>query len=187
MVKPEGEDERNFSSPFLFVAMFSAIKNKVKAFDSLNLRDIFRALFLDDEFTDLIIQLNTYGQLFTQGVNSKGIRLDAIGGPYKPNTIYGVPGQYPGKIDMGLPYDHITLFNKGAFYNSFMTSWLSKGDGAIKINADTSFDGNDGPVDLTVRWGKDIIGLDEDSLSKLRDMARKKIPQIVKSQLRQAA
>ena len=57
-----------------------------------------------------------------------------------------------------------------------------KKDG-IKITANTMKEGDD----LLKQWGKDIIGLSEESLGKLRDFARQRIKKIVITELKQAA
>ncbi len=145
----------------------------------LNVRDVFRLLFLDEEFTDLIIRLNTQGEQTSQliyGVDSKDTNLGDIGGEYSPYTVML-------KKEKGQITDHVTLKDSGAFYSSFKCVWLASGNGAIKITADTIKDGDD----LMDRWGKDILGLDEINLGILRDFARNKITQIIKSKLNQAA
>lgn len=160
--------------------MFSAITNKLNAIESLNMRDMFRQLFLDHEFTDLIIRLNTEGEQTSQliyGVDSNDTDLSDIGGEYSPYTIML-------KKEKGQITDHVTLKDTGAFYRSFRTYWKASGNGAIQIKADTIKEGGD---DLLSRWGRDIVGLNEQNLGVLRDYARTKIKSIVLNQLKQAA
>jgi len=128
----------------------------------------------NDKLKQLIINLNAgkpgstlpTSQLFALGVNSKGIRLENIGGGhpatgiYAPNTIEGVKGQYKGKKELGLPYDRITLYSSGEFYESFKVSVLTKGrDAEIIITADPTKEG----TNLYQDWGEDIIGLTEEN------------------------
>ncbi len=157
----------------------------------LTIKDLFFKLFTDNEFTDYIIYLNTQVQLYQQGVNADGKLLSSVDnspsplrveGGYSENTIKGVYGVFEGKEQLGLPTDHITLFQHGDFYKSFVCKWNSSGNGAIDIKADTIKDG----VDLLARWGQEVIGLDEDSLEKLRIMAKEKIQSMIK-QILQAA
>ena len=172
--------------------MFSALIAKIQAVQSLTVASVFRQLFLDHEFTDYIIFLNTRKQLYEQGINSKDERLDQIqtGGQngrlaegYSYNTIHGVPGKYQGKIAKGQPIDRITLFDTGEFYESFRCRWVAGDDPGIQITANTIKEG----TDLLREWGKDIIGLDDDSIGLLQDMAKKKIREIVRYNLKYAA
>lgn len=156
--------------------MFGAITDKIKLFQSLNIKDVFFELFQDKEFTDLIVRLNTQGEQTSQliyGVNSKDESLESIGGEYSPYTV-------AIKKDKGQITDHVTLKDTGYFYSSFKTYWRDEGDGAIQITADTIKEGGD---DLITRWGKDIIGLDETNLGVLRDYARTKIVSIIQNKI----
>ena len=154
---------------------FQAILNKIDQFNALSLYDVMQKLFADDEFTDYIIFLNTQSQLYDKGVDSTGQRLDAGRNGYAPYTIMV-------KEAKGQPVDRVTLKDTGEFYDSFKTIFLPSGDGAIQITANTIKD----QTDLLVEWGKDIIGLDQDSLELLRDMAKTKLQTIVQS-LKKAA
>ena len=143
-----------------------SLANRVK---SLNINDMIHELSENTEFMDYIIELNTRNQLYDKGVNANGIRLDSIGGEYSTNTIVGVPGRFQGKMELGLPTDRITLFNKGKFYESFITFFNGKD---IVLSADTIKNNWDGAIDLLDRWGKEILGLNEDSLTLLRLKAK---------------
>jgi len=116
-----------------------------------------RVLSEDKTFTDYIIELNTKRQLFDKGIDSTGRKLSDIGGEYAPFTLQ----LHPEKIK-----DRITLFDTGDFYNSFRVYLDSQSD--LKITADTIKDTSD----LIADWGKDILGLTEDSLEKLRLKAK---------------
>ena len=104
-----------------------------------------------------------------KGINSKGESI----GDYSWYTK-------AIKTEKGQPTDRVTLKDTGEFYNSFITYWNDTGNGEIQIDADTIKEGGD---DLLIDWGRDIIGLSEESLSKLRDMARIKLKQIVLEKL----
>lgn len=160
--------------------MFSAITKKTQAVIKLNQRDVFRMLFLDNEFTDLIIRLNTEGEQTSQliyGVNAKGQDLSDIGGEYSPYTK-------ALKREKGQITDHVTLKDTGYFYRSFRAVWRAENNGTILITADTIKEGGD---NLIERWGRDIIGLDDQNLQILIEVARKKTIEIVRYQLKQAA
>jgi len=113
---------------------------------------ILKAILTERQTQEFLIKLNTRDQLFDKGEGSDGVKLEDIGGPYKDNTIYGVPGQYPGKLELGLPIDRITLFQTGEFYESFR---IEINLPYIDIFADDLKDG----VRLTERWGNNILGL----------------------------
>lgn len=135
--------------------------------------DVFYELFLDKEFTDLILRLNTEGEQTSQlihGINRNDESLDDIGGEYSPYTVMI-------KKDKGQITDYVTLKDTVEFYHSFKTYWK---DGAIVITADTIKEGGE---DLIARWGKEIIGLSEDNIGILREYAKTKIVGIVKTKL----
>lgn len=156
--------------------MFESLKKKVneikEVFDPV---ELLYELFLDPEFTDLIIRLNTEGEQTSQliyGVNSKGKQLDEVGGEYSPYTVMI-------KKEKGQITDHVTLKDTGTFYKSFKTYWDEQAK-EIVITADTIKEGGDNLID---RWGREIIGLDEQNIGVLRDYARNKIPLLVKRKL----
>lgn len=107
-----------------------------------------------------ILNLNKQDQLFNKGINSENVSLESIGGSYSDNTIYGT-NQYPGKLELGLPIDRITLFNTGGFYYSFKLFFTSN---EFKIEANPDKDG----LNLFTEWGKEVLGLTEDSINKLK-------------------
>ena len=76
---------------------------------NLNASDIFFMTINDSEVRGFIASLNTSVQLFEEGVDSTGKRLDQIKGPYAPSTV-------AKKRREGLPVDRITLFDTGRFY-----------------------------------------------------------------------
>ena len=101
-----------------------------------------------------VVDLNTQGQLY-QGVNSEGIELESIGGEYSPITKW-LKGQE------GLPFDRVTLYDTGEFYESFTIIPDREG---ITIQADTMKDGED----LQSRWGTSLLGLTDESTRLLAE------------------
>lgn len=128
-----------------------SLANRVK---SLNINDMIHELSENTEFMDYIIELNTKNQLYDKGVNSLNVSI----GEYSPKTK-GI------KQEQGQPFDRVTLNDTGAFYESFITYFNGK-DIVISANVikDTS--------DLISDWGKEILGLNEDSLTLLRLKAK---------------
>jgi hypothetical protein len=93
------------------------------------------------------------GQLFLEGVDSKGRPLGSIGGEYSDFTI-------SVKEATGLPFDRVTLYQEGDFYKTWK---FIQHDDSFILRADTIKDGKD----LRERWGDDIIGLTNESISEL--------------------
>lgn len=118
---------------------------------SLSVHDMLHELSEHKDFMDFIIELNTKNQLYEMGVNSKGESI----GDYSIKTI-GI------KEEKGQITDHVTLNDTGAFYESFSVVLNSSFDFEISANVikDTS--------NLIEDWGKEILGLNEDSLKLLR-------------------
>lgn len=151
--------------------MFETLINKANKLKLPTVKQIFKELFNDKEFTDLIIRLNTEGEQTSQliyGVDSRGVDLEnatPMAGEYSPYTVMM-------KKEKGQITDHVTLKDTGYFYHSFKTFWRNEKNGAILITADTIKEGGD---DLITRWGKDIIGLDEMNLGILSQFAKSKI------------
>lgn len=112
--------------------------------------------------------MNKNDQLFDEGIDSLGISL----GVYSAKTIEGVEGLYPGKKELGLPFDHVTLFQTGKFYDSFVISVLTSD---FIIDADPlKEDGN-----LFDDYGVDVLGLTDENLERLA----KRISELLGEQL----
>lgn len=124
---------------------------------NLNINTIINEILRDKTIQKQIISLNINDQLFDKGINSRGVNLEKIGGEYSINTIEGVPGLFIGKKELGLPFDHITLFNEGGFYNSFFIAIFTT---YFEISADPW----KGSTNLFEEWGKDIVGLTDENL-----------------------
>lgn len=116
----------------------------------------------DRSFTDFIIELNTKNQLFDKGIDSTGRQLSDIGGEYSLVTMQLAAKKGKPKKSR----THINLNDTNEFYQSFKVYLDSQSD--FKITADTIKD----TTDLLSDWGKDILGLTEDSLTMLRLKAK---------------
>lgn len=129
---------------------------------------IMRQIVLDKRMRDLIIRLNTEDQLYNKGIDSRGREL----GNYSPFTI-------EIKIEKGQRYDHITLNDTGDFYKSFRV---------LLNGSDIKIDYNDEGKGLALDWGEDIIGLTEENLQRVIDVAKLVIlPKVKAYILKQAA
>lgn len=131
---------------------------------------VFELVFRDREIQQFIIDKIRFDQLFQKGENAQGIKLSEIGGEYSEFTKLL-------KERKGLPTDRITLFDTGDFYKSFAVSLK---DGYIEIFAETLKDQEDGSKeDILKRWGKEILGLNEENTNELISMVLPKINQVV--------
>jgi len=121
---------------------------------TLDINSIIRSIISREEVKDFIIDLNTNKQLFGQGENSFGVRLENVRGrDYSDLTVQL-------KIEDGLPFDRITLFQTGEFYSSFV---VIPGNDYFTISADP-IKGDDNLFD---DWGEDILGLQDENLQQL--------------------
>lgn len=124
----------------------------------LNYRYImFNVIGSNRELLDFMVELNTIEQLYNKGIDANRNFL----GEYSPYTIII-------KQAKGQPTNRVTLKDTGEFYESFYATLLADGDifiGANPLKKDAS-----GKItDLTIEWGKDIIGLTPESMNKLTE------------------
>jgi hypothetical protein len=131
------------------IQYLNAIKSK------MNFRDVMFRIGNDREVLEFIIRMNTREQLFDKGIDATGRRLDEIGGGYSDYTIQFF------KIPESLPYDRVTLYQTGEFYDSFVARVIGAGD--IEITANPIKE----DTNLETEWGNQIIGLTKESLEKL--------------------
>lgn len=141
-----------------------ALTNLALRVKSLNINDMVDELGEHPEFIDLIIELNTKKQLYDRGINSKGESI----GDYSLYTK-------AIKDEKGQIFDHVTLNDTGKFYESFKVYVNSQKD--FVITADTIKDTSD----LIVDWGREILGLTDESLNVLRESAKNILIPYVKS------
>ena len=138
-------------APTYFMEKLYALARNVQ-----KLNDIFIAVesFTRKDVQDLIIELNTQGQLFDKGEDSLGNLLPRYSKVTELITR--------GKKKEGQPF---TLKNTGEFYGSFFVTVNSQGD--FDINADTLKADVDQIVDLRDIASPYIIGLSDESKEKL--------------------
>lgn len=121
----------------------------IKNIKNLDIDNIMFEIWEYEDVQELIINLNTEKQLFELGIDSKEKEL----GEYAPKTI-------EIKKASGLPFDRITLYQDGDFYNSFIIEPNSKG---FIIRADTQKESQD----LATEFGNEILGLTGKSKEEL--------------------
>ena len=137
---------RGFSRPLFFLhAMFEPFKFLLANITDLELNGIILEVWEQEDVQEIIIGLNTRNQLFDEGIDSEGQTL----GEYTPFT----KGR---KQEKGLPFDRITLYDTGEFYDSFYIKPVNDG---FEIIADPVKD----DTDLFTDYGKEILGLTSES------------------------
>lgn len=146
---------------------FDELRNLAQRFIDLSVNVAINRLIEKRDFTELIIELNTDEQLFRQGVDSLGVKL----GNYAASTIEGIPGKFKGKREKGLPFDHVTLFDTGEFYESFTVDIRNEDDDFFTINANPIKE----DTNLFDEWGNDVVGLTEESKQILADKLRREL------------
>lgn len=133
---------------------FIPLRKLLESFIQLDVDQIAFDIAKTSAFKRLVISLNTEGeptsQLYELGEDSEGTKLDDIGGGYTIFTIYE-------KLKFNQPIDRVTLKDTGDFYASFI---IKPYKGGFEIDADTFKDGDN----LETRWGKNIIGLNDENL-----------------------
>lgn len=129
-----------------------------------------KRVFDDPILQAQIIDLNTYGQLYDQGVDAMGRSL----GDYSIATIYGT-SNFAGKIEKGQRYDHITLNDTGDLYRSWR--FRNESDG-FTLTAATIKDG----TDLENAFGK-IVGLTPQSIQEIVPEVRAGLIEQVRKEL----
>lgn len=149
---------------------FNPIHRLIAIVKSLNLDNLAYDITLRRETQELIIKFNTKDQLYDLGIDATGRRLDSIGGGYAPLTI-------SIKQSTNLPTDRVTLFQTGAFYETFVVEPFK---GGFDIFADTIKDGDD----LMDSWGGNILGLTDDNKRLLVLYYRDEIIKAVKEKFR---
>lgn len=128
--------------------------------------DLAWLLSIDDGVKKQIIEFNTIDQLRDKGIDALGDSL----GEYSEISV-----EIFGKRD-----GHITLEDTGDFYNSFRVTVQKDG---FTINANSIKQGEKGTVDLTTRFGDEIIGLTKENIAIVSDLIMINIIKYVKKHL----
>ena len=111
------------------------------------------------ETLEKVVFLNTEEQMYNKGINADGERM----GDYDPYTI-----EY--KIAKGDRYDHITGHDTGYMVSTERAAFDYEGN--LNMSMDTIKDGKD--ISNT-RWGKNIVGLTDESMARLKPINRDNI------------
>jgi hypothetical protein len=126
------------------------LSKRVKEFNEGLKSGVFiSSIILENEA--FIVNLNSEVQLYDQGVNNLGVSIS----DYKPYSEYTISI----KQQKGQPYDRVTLHDEGDFSGSF---FLQVGTENFEIKA-----GDFKTVDLMNKYGRQILGLTDESLKEL--------------------
>lgn len=143
--------------------MLDAIYNLLNR--AMSLHNDFAVEAMDKpETLEKVVFLNTEEQMYNKGINADGERM----GFYEPYTINE-------KIANGQRYDHITGENTGEMYKSARAEFDYEGN--LNMSMDTIKDGKDISVvtDWGKNWGKNIVGLTDESMARLKPINRDNI------------
>ena len=151
--------------------MFGRLRDVLTNVINLDSDEVMFVVLSRPDVQELIVILNTDEQLF-QGINADGISLNDIGGDYSLFTTV------PIKKAKGLPFNFVTLFDEGDFYDTFKVK-VQK-DGFI-IEADTIKEG----TDLQDRWGFELLGLTDESKNELVENIKEYIVAIITKKILQ--
>lgn len=120
-----------------------------------------------EENKELVLDMNTETQLFEQGINSKGEKINP---PYTPYTV-------KIKRILGQPTNRVTLRNEGDFHSKF---YLKRAANEIEISST-----DEKTEALVDKYGKEIFGLTRENLEELSEhyikpALEKKLNEIIK-------
>lgn len=136
-----------------------ACRNLIKRFHKLDADKIMQAtLKSSTSLQQDILDLNRQDQLYDQGIAADGKFL----GDYSAVTIEGT-STFQGKKQKGQRYDHITLNDTGAFYESFKLDIEAQ---QSIITADTQ------KPDVDLMTYGNILGLTPQSKQRMIDWIR---------------
>jgi hypothetical protein len=116
-----------------------------------------------------ILDMNTQGQLYDVGITTKGVSLESIHA-YRPLTIQI-------KTEKGQKVSNITLKDTGEFYSDFGVQFFEDGFRIVSDNWKT--------VKLQNVWGKEIFGLTDESIGKLRKLVKEPLIATLNDRIRQ--
>ena len=134
------------------VVDFTRLDKLFSALDNLT-EDKIWLFAVDKDVQEEMIRINTEDQLEEEGIDSLGRKL----GDYAPSTI-------AYKRRKGQRYDHVTLKDKGDFYNSFN---IKVNVNEIIIDADDSSKYNKPLFEV---WGVDVLGLTDENMTYIKEM-----------------
>ena len=141
--------------------MLESVKQLIKNAKKLNQSQLIVEVFTDVSIKDEITEYITEVQLFKEGVDGLGDKLEQ----YTPFTISIKENKNPKQ-----PTDRTTLKDTGQFYNSFKV--VANAGGEVKIVVNDIHD-------LTKKYGINILTLSDDGIEKIKPKVIEKIKEYV--------
>ena len=135
----------------MIFVMLPAVADKIQALEKFQDNAERYVIEESKQFEKYILRSNTEEQLYRRGQDSEGFELFPS---YTPFTVQL-------KQASGQPTDRVTLFDTGAFYESFYIDWR---DTWFEIYAKDSK-----TPKLAGKYGPEIFGLDDNSTQDLID------------------
>lgn len=117
-----------------------------------NSEQIMRSVLSDPTLQAQMVDLNQ-SQLYDKGVDASGHPT----GEYSNATIYGTVN-FAGKIEKGQPYDHVTLKDSGASYDSM----------EVKVEDDGAEIKGNFPEAIKRGW-PEALGLTDESIGEISE------------------
>jgi hypothetical protein len=152
--------------------MFEKLHKIIQNVKNLETNKICFLVFRDKTVQKIVIDLNRIDQLFFEGVKSDGSTLPLYQGVY--NQVYTFEGNSRTKAQ-GEPY---ALYDTGDFYKSFR---LLQDKTGFKILANDEKE--NGTLQDMYANGVPILGLTEESISKLTEEVQPYIIQAIREQI----
>lgn len=143
------------------------IRNILQKVLDFNENQAFFLLFEQSIVMDYVLDLNTNEQLFKEGVDSTGQKIGIYSGVTFDSKIRKF-GRFP---------EHITLYDTGEFYESFKIN--NTKNGYIDIIANPNKNGEN----LFQKYGEEIVGLTDESKTKLQEFSIAILQNIVAEQM----
>ena len=119
----------------------------IRGIQTLSAGEVFVRVMSKDEAQKEAVRLNV-SQMKDKFINSEGVKLSDIGGPYSPYTMSKGKKKSPESVD---------LHDTGQFHES------GRIENVTSTGFDIVFDTQKDTVDLKVEWGKEIEGLTDES------------------------
>tara|TARA_R110000803_G_scaffold101732_1_gene169722 strand:- start:73 stop:597 length:525 start_codon:yes stop_codon:yes gene_type:complete len=169
---------------------FEAIKQLTNRVAKLDEGQILKAYVSNKKIQEFILNLNRVDQLFVDGIQSDGNPLTS--GSVTGQTTPGVYSKYTEKINQGKSFsfggqskgkiagERYFLYNEGEFFSTFVIIPLDDG---FEIDANPIKQTDDGPLPMFEEYGKNILGLTDESLQKFIDAFKEVVSVQVRKKL----
>jgi hypothetical protein len=150
----------------------TVIHEFLRKLESINLNQLLSEVFNEAVVQQKLIDLNKFDQLF-KGVDANNRSL----GSYAPSTVQIKREELSeGVILPPQSFDNIILRHTGAFWDSI---YVDVKRNEIVFKGDT----DKGMIDLIREYGKDILGLSDQSIEKIQPLLKNKLIEKINTKL----